>query len=283
MTTSVDRASPLVHADALSHRFGPQPVLTDIDLRVDSGSFTGIVGPSGAGKTTLLRLLLGTLRPTEGRVEHRPGLRIGYVPQLEAVDWNFPVTTGEVVLMGRAPSHRWPWTSRVDRLVAAAMLERLGLAGLEQRHIKELSGGQQQRVFVARALVQGAQLVALDEPTAGLDVATRHELLHLLADLHGAGDLAIVLTTHDLNGLAAHLPHLLCLNQTVIASGRPSEVLTSEVLAATFDAPMDVLVHGGLPVVVDAHASDPSHRHRPASTTPPAATPPATAPDGVSP
>lgn len=246
-------AETLVAARAVTHRFGDDPVLADVDLVLDRDSFTGIVGPSGAGKTTLLRVLLGSLAPSSGRVDRRAGLRIGYVPQVEAVDWSFPVTVGEVALMGRAPEHPWPWTGRSERLAVAGMLDRLGLAGLERRHIRDLSGGQQQRVFVARALLQGAGLLVLDEPTAGVDVATRHDLLHLLADLHHDRGVAIVLTTHDLNGLAAHLPHLVCLNRSVVASGAPIDVLTPPVLEATFGAPMEVLVHSGLPVVVDVH------------------------------
>jgi ABC-type Mn2+/Zn2+ transport system ATPase subunit len=131
------------------------------------------------------------------------------------------------------------------------VLGRLGLDdGLAGRHIRELSGGQQQRVFVARALLRRPDLLLLDEPTSGVDVRTRHEVLHLLGDLNADG-LAIVLTTHDLNGIAAHLPHLVCLNTSVIGEGAPRDVLTPDVLERTYGAPMEVLEHGGMPVVVD--------------------------------
>ena len=133
------------------------------------------------------------------------------MPQVETVDWNFPVTVGECVLMARTRAASWPWRSRAERAEVDAVLERLGIAGLADRHIRELSGGQQQRVFIARALLGRPQLLLMDEPTSGVDVRTRHEMLHLLGDLHRDG-LAIVLTTHDLNGIAAHLPHLVCLN-----------------------------------------------------------------------
>jgi ABC-type Mn2+/Zn2+ transport system ATPase subunit len=230
--------------------YGLQPVLHDIDLSIGSRQFTGIVGPSGSGKTTLLRLLLGTKRPQHGEVRRRDGLRVGYVPQVETVDWNFPVTVGECVLMARTRGRRLPWASRQEKARAASVLGRLGIADLAGRHIRELSGGQQQRVFVARALLGEPDLLLMDEPTSGVDARTRHEVLHLLDELNQAGT-AIVLTTHDLNGIASHLPHIVCLNATVIGAGSPSEVLTVDVLERTFGARMEVLEHAGLPVVLD--------------------------------
>jgi ABC-type Mn2+/Zn2+ transport system ATPase subunit len=123
--------------------------------------------------------------------------------------------------------------------------------GLGGRHIRELSGGQQQRVFLARALFTNAQVIFLDEPTSGLDVRTRHDVLHLLEELNTDG-LTIVLTTHDLNGIAAHLPTVVCLNRSVIGAGRPEHVLVPDVLERTYGSPMEVLEHGGMRVVVDA-------------------------------
>lgn len=259
----------LLSLRAVSHRYGRSratsgvvDVLDRVDLTLTDPTFTGVVGPSGSGKTTLLRLMTGALQPTSGSLTRRAGLRIGYVPQVETVDWTFPVSVGEVALMGRPAAHRWPWSTRTERSEVAGMLDRLGITGLERRHIRDLSGGQQQRVFVARALLQGAALLVLDEPTGGVDVRTRHDLLHLLADLHRNEGVSIVLTTHDLNGLAAHLPHLVALNRRVVAAGPAREVLVPTVLEATFGAPMDVLLHSGLPVVVDrAPPQDPTHSH----------------------
>lgn len=226
-------------------------VLSGVDLTVDAHDFVGIVGPSGSGKTTLLKVMLRTMAPLVGIVSRAPGLRVGYVPQVETVDWSFPVTAAEVVLMARRRRFRMaPWASRDERVEVAQVLERLGLGDLADRHIRELSGGQQQRVFIARALLSQPQLLVMDEPTAGVDVRTRHEVLHLLADLHSTG-LAIVLTTHDLNGLAAHLPRIVCVQGTVVAAGSPAEVLTPAVLERTYGAPMEVLSHGGMPVVLD--------------------------------
>lgn len=245
-------AAPLARLERVTCAYGRTAVVHGVSLTVPAGGYIGVVGPSGSGKTTVLRALLGTLRPTSGAVERAAGLRIGYVPQRESVDWNFPVTVSEAVLMARPRSPgRWvPWSSRAERAEVQAVLDRLGIGALGGRHIRDLSGGQQQRVFIARALLGRPQLLVMDEPTSGVDVRTRHDLLHLLGDLH-AGGLAIVLTTHDLNGLAAHLPWLVCLRGRVVAEGSPLDVLTPPVLEETYGAPMDVLVHGGMPVVVD--------------------------------
>jgi ABC-type Mn2+/Zn2+ transport system ATPase subunit len=126
----------------------------------------------------------------------------------------------------------------------------LGIGSLGHRHIRELSGGQQQRVFIARALLGRPHILFLDEPTSGVDVRTRHEILHLLERLNQDG-LSIVLSTHDLNGMAAHLPSLLCLNVSVAGRGSPREVLTPAILERVYGAPMDVLEHAGMPLVVD--------------------------------
>lgn len=243
---------PLVRLENLSCSYGRYPVLQDVDLDIGPTDFIGVVGPSGSGKTTLLRALLGTLKPIGGRISRRPGVRVGYVPQLETVDWNFPITVNEAVLMSRTHRSSLPWLSATERAQGEEVLERLGLGGYGRRHIRELSGGQQQRVFLARAMLLEPDLLLLDEPTSGVDVCTRHDVLHLLAELNLAG-LAIVLSTHDLNGIAAHLPRLVCLNTTVTAVGSPSEVLTPIVLERTYGAPVDVLEHGGIPVIVDRY------------------------------
>lgn len=245
--------TPLVRLDDVSTGYtrGERPAVEDITLTVAPGLFLGIVGPSGAGKTTLLRLLTGALAARAGCITRRTPLTIGYVPQVQSVDWTFPLTVTEAVLLARTAPRWRPWPTPADRTDTARLLDRLGIGHLGDRHIRALSGGQQQRAFLARALVQDPDLVVLDEPTSGVDLRTRHDVLHLLRDLH-AGGLTIVLSTHDLNGVAAHLPEVVCLNRRIVAQGDPRTVLTSDVLERTYDAPLQVLRHAGIPVVVDA-------------------------------
>jgi ABC-type Mn2+/Zn2+ transport system ATPase subunit len=246
--------SVLARFDNVYYTYGDGAVLEGISLEIPTGAFAGVVGPSGAGKTTFLRLLSGSIKPARGRVElgsegHRP--RLALVPQLEAVDWSFPVTVEEAVLLGAAADRRRvPWTSRAERAGAGAILERLGIGPLAKRHIGSLSGGQQQRVFLARALQRRPDLLLLDEPTSGVDVKTRHDMLHLLHELNHEG-LAVVLTTHDLNAVAAHVPSLICLNRRIVGAGSPSEILTTETLRELYGAEMLIVRQDGMLLVGD--------------------------------
>jgi ABC-type Mn2+/Zn2+ transport system ATPase subunit len=249
----------LVRFDGVSCGYDSRAVLRDIDLTIREGAFVGIVGPSGAGKTTLLRAIVGAVPRIEGSltfdgrpVGHGGTTGVGWVPQLETVDWNFPATVREVVLMGRWSDRPWQaWASRDDRVAVDRLLDRLGIGGLGRRHIRELSGGQQQRVFLARAMIGEPRLLLLDEPTSGVDLKTRDDILHLLADLNGDG-MTIVMTTHELNTVAAHLPWVVCVNGSIVAEGDPDEIFTSEILGRTYGADLRVVRQDGIILVADA-------------------------------
>jgi ABC-type Mn2+/Zn2+ transport system ATPase subunit len=235
-------------------------VLRGLTWSVERGALVGVVGPSGAGKTTLVRALTGqaTLHHGEVRVlGERVGPRgsphVGYVPQVGSVDWDFPLQVRQAVLLGAtATSRRLPWFSRDERRRADALLERLGLAGLGDRHIRALSGGQQQRMFLARAMIRRCEVLLLDEPTSGVDLATRHDVLHLIGDLWRTG-MTILVTTHDLNWVAAQLPRLALLDGAIVADGPPHEVLTEALVERVYGARMRVLRDGDRLVVTDEH------------------------------
>jgi zinc/manganese transport system ATP-binding protein/zinc transport system ATP-binding protein len=249
---------PIVELRHASIGYQGRPVLNDVSLAIEPGQFAGIVGPSGSGKTSLLRAMLGAVEVYQGevivdgrRVSGRNRAAVGYVPQLETVDWNFPVTVAEVVLMGRTmQSGVWPWSRRQDRTQMHELLNKLGIGDLHDRHIRNLSGGQQQRAFLARALIRSPKLLLLDEPTSGVDVRTRDDILHVLADLNAEG-VTVIMATHELNAVAAHLPHVICVNGGIIAQGHPDDVFTPDVLSRTYKAPMLVLKQDGLTLVAD--------------------------------
>jgi ABC-type Mn2+/Zn2+ transport system ATPase subunit len=266
---------PVLEFRGVSFTYGDGPVLRDIDLVIPEGAFCGVVGPSGAGKSTLLRLMEGSLAPSVGTVVRGTGpdgarLRLGVVPQLENIDWNFPITVEQVVMLGTAgDGRRLPWSSSSMRRRAAEILDQLGIGDLGHRHIRALSGGQQQRAFIARALIRRPDLLVLDEPTSGVDVRTRHDILHLLHDLNHQG-ISIVMTTHDLNAVAAHLPTLVCVNGRILAQGTPLEVLRPDVLRELYGAEMIVVQREGMLLVGDAFSAT-VDAHDPG--THPAATP----------
>jgi zinc/manganese transport system ATP-binding protein len=236
-----------------------QSVFRDVTLTLHAGQLAGLVGPTGSGKTTLLKVLLGLVRPWQGEVQvfgasvtRATRARIGYVPQLETLDWQFPVTAEQVVLMGAYRGMSWlPWCRASERWAALQLMEQLGIAECAGQHIRELSGGQQQRVFLARALLGKPQLLILDEPTVGVDLRTQHDILHLLEALSEQG-ITILLTTHDLNAVAAHLPWLICFNRGVIAQGPPDLVFTPDILRATYASEMLVLRQHGYLLVANS-------------------------------
>ena len=220
---------------------GQPPAIEAVDLRVPLGEIVGLVGPNGAGKSTLFKAILGLVEPLRGDVRAfgRPvreaRAAIAYMPQLEEVDWSFPVSVNDVVLMGcyrrLRPFGGW---SRQNRAAATDAIERVGLGALASRQVGELSGGQRRRVLMARSIARGARLLLLDEPFAGLDAAVQHDLLEILDALVHEGR-SVLIATHDLSCVASCSDDVVCLNRRVIATGSPAAVLTEDVLSRTFD------------------------------------------------
>jgi zinc/manganese transport system ATP-binding protein/zinc transport system ATP-binding protein len=257
---------PLVELSNVGAGYGATIALENVSLKIWPGQFMAIIGPNGGGKTTLLRTILGAVPVQQGRVLLRGEAlqnssleRIGYVPQLETIDWNFPITVEEVVSMGFFTRNRWFRGIRDDeRAKLQSVLARLNLIGLGDRHIRELSGGQQQAVFLGRALLGDPELILLDEPTAGLDIRSRDDVIHFLHEINHQG-VAVVITAHDLNWVAAHLPWAVCLNRRVVAEGRPQEVFNAAVLKETYSGEMVVFQHDGMTMIGERpHAT---HNH----------------------
>ncbi|MEX1081766.1 MAG: metal ABC transporter ATP-binding protein [Halofilum sp. (in: g-proteobacteria)] len=229
-----------LHVEDLTVAYQGKPVLWDIDLDVPPGVMAGIIGPNGAGKSTLLKSVLGMVRPTAGHVcvhGHPPRSilrRIAYVPQRSMVDWDFPATVLDVVMMGRYGHLGWlRWPGRRERAQALEALEQVKMADLAGRHISELSGGQQQRTFLARALVQEADVYFMDEPMAGVDATTERTVVGLLQALRDAGKTVIVVH-HDLQTVRDYFDWLVILNVRVIAQGRVEDIYTTEQLRRAY-------------------------------------------------
>jgi len=240
----------------VSSSYGNTVALQNVSLKIWPGQFMAIVGPNGGGKTTLLRTILGMVPATSGKVLlrgqmlTRPSLEhIGYVPQLETIDWNFPITVEEVISMGFFVRNRWfGGIGDREKRKLHEILERLNLHGLGKRHIRELSGGQQQAVFIGRALLGDPKLILLDEPASGLDISSRDDVIHFLHEVNHQG-VAIVLTSHDLNWVAAHLPWAVCLNHRLIAEGRPNDVFNPEVLKEAYSGELVVIHQDGMVMI----------------------------------
>jgi ABC-type Mn2+/Zn2+ transport system ATPase subunit len=215
----------LIRLTGVNASYDHKLVLEDVSFHVHEDQFTGIVGPSGAGKTTLLRLLLQTLNPVAGTVWRAPDLRVGYVPQLESVSWNFPITVFECVLMSRKSSRIRPWSSASEKASVSAVLDRLGIGDLGERHIRELSGGQQQRMFLARALLRQPQVLLLDEPTAGMSQGERSMVIEILRKLAQEQNIAVLFTEHDIEMVFDNADLITVMHQgKLLAHGKPNAI-----------------------------------------------------------
>ena len=224
-----------------------KPVLWDVDLDLPGGQLVGIVGPNGAGKSTLIKAVLNLIPKASGRVlvfgqpYAKVRSRVAYVPQRESVDWDFPVSALDVVTMGRYRRIGWfrPVTRR-HKAAALEALDRVGIANLAHRQISQLSGGQQQRTFLARALVQDADLYLMDEPFAAVDAATERAIVALLQELRAAGKTCLVVH-HDLQTVAEYFDHVILLNMRVVAHGPTASVFTNENLQRTYGGKLTLL------------------------------------------
>ena len=224
-----------------------KPVLWDIELNIPQGTLAGIVGPNGAGKSTLLKACLDLIPKTSGEVlihgkpyEDKRDLAV-YVPQRESVDWDFPVSALDVVVMGTYRKLGWfKRVGRAQRQQAREALEQVGIGHLAERQISQLSGGQQQRVFLARALVQDAEIYFMDEPFAAVDAATEQAIIELLQSLNAKGK-TVLCVHHDLATVSRYFDHLVLLNMRIVASGPTSETFTRENLHKTYGGKLNLL------------------------------------------
>ena len=224
-----------------------KPVIWDVDLEVSPGQLVGVVGPNGAGKSTLLKAIMDLVPKASGRVEifgksyRQSRYRVGYVPQRESVDWDFPISVLDVVTMGLYGKIGWCMpVRRKHREIAMQALDKVGIGELASRQISQLSGGQQQRTFLARALVQDADLYLMDEPFAAVDAATEKAIVEILREMRRAGKTALVIH-HDLHTVPEYFDSVVLLNMRVVASGPTDEVFTRENLERTYGGRLTLL------------------------------------------
>jgi manganese/zinc/iron transport system ATP- binding protein len=231
----------------LTVSYHKKPVLYGVDLTIPEGSLVGLIGPNGAGKSTLIKAVMGLLPVSGGWVKvfdepfAKAKRRVGYVPQRESVDWDFPVNVMDVVLMGRYGHLGWlRRPGRADREKARESLDKVAMLPYANRQISNLSGGQQQRVFLARALAQESDLYLMDEPFAGVDAATERAIITLLQDLKSRGK-TILVVHHDLTTAKEYFDRLVLLNMRVVASGPTPEVFTVDLLQKTYGGRLTLL------------------------------------------
>ncbi|HFB52505.1 MAG TPA: metal ABC transporter ATP-binding protein [Anaerolineae bacterium] len=260
---------PILEVSHLSVRYNTRFALEDVSLTLHTGERVAVVGPNGAGKSTLFNAISGVLKPQRGEIkiygsQPEGHICIAYVPQRNQVDWTFPVTVSDVVMMGRVSKiglFRHP--TRADWELVHRALELVDMASLEKRQIGELSGGQQQRVFIARALAQEAELMLMDEPFTGLDMQSQQSILDILDTLRRR-NVTVLVSLHDLNLAAEHFDRILLLNQRVIGFGAPDEALSPERLNEAYKGHLRLIdTPTGIMALQDtccSHGEEP-HRH----------------------
>jgi manganese/zinc/iron transport system ATP- binding protein len=253
MNSQLNDDSAAVLVQDLTVAYKEKPVLWDIDLKIPKGVLLAIVGPNGAGKTTLLRSIMGLLKPAAGSVRifgqsiKQQKHNIGYMPQRGNVDWDFPTNALDVVMMGRYGRLGWfKRPGKHEKTLALEALDRVGMADFADRQLNQLSGGQQQRVFLARALIQDAEIYFMDEPFVGVDAVTEKTIIQLLKELRNQSK-TVVVVHHDLQTLTDYFDWVSLLNVRQIASGPISDVLTDENLKLTYGGRSAFLTHNQSP------------------------------------
>lgn len=239
--------APPIEVHDLTVAYRKKPVLWDIDFELPEGALVGLVGPNGAGKSTLIKAIMGLLPVLSGYVRiYGQSLEtqrelVGYVPQRETVDWDFPVNALDVVTMGRyGRMGLFARPSQRDHEIAMACLDKVGMADFARRQISQLSGGQQQRVFLARALTQDASIYLMDEPFAGVDAATEQAIIDLLKDLK-TRQKTVMVVHHDLNTAEEYFDYIMLLNMRLVKFGPTAEVFTPENLRLTYGGKLQLL------------------------------------------
>ena len=251
--TNLNAASdpPALQVDRVSAGYrGNREALDDISFSVEKGERVAVVGPNGAGKSTLFKAIVGVMQISSGRITiygedtHRSHTNVGYVPQQSAIDWSFPASVFDVVMMGRCRHIGWfRWPRKVDRDFVRDILERLSLLALANRQISELSGGQRQRVFIARALAQDSRVMVLDEPFTGVDQTAEQEIIESLDILTNQG-ITLLWSTHHMENAALHFDKILILRQRLLAFGPPDNTLTTANLRDAFGPSLPVMTPG---------------------------------------
>jgi ABC-type Mn2+/Zn2+ transport system ATPase subunit len=242
---------PLVKFDRVTLGYGRRPVLTDITFQINEGDFLGLVGPNGAGKTTILRALLGTLQPMGGTISFAPGLRYGYVPQRDQVDYHFPLKVIDVVMMGRYDRigiGRRPTTE--DRKRALSALDHVGISHLADNFMTALSGGQKQRTLIARALVGEPNVLVLDEPTNGMDLVSTTQILGLVRELHERDRLTVLMVSHALNEVANYVKRIALVLEGSFRVGTVDDIMNEQTLSGMYGIQVEVHSFEGHRIVV---------------------------------
>jgi zinc transport system ATP-binding protein len=254
-----DDTDEIIKINNLNVYYGNNHALKDINLTIHSGDYLGIIGPNGGGKTTLLKSILGLINISQGDIElfgqkNFDKNYLSYVPQIVEADRDFPITVGEVVLMGRINSKIKPFFtySKEDKESANKTLEKIGIESLKNRKICDLSGGEFQKTMIARALVNNPKLLLLDEPTSNIDVSSRKNIYDILNELNK--ETTIVMVSHDMLAISSNVKNIACINKTLVYHGEPK--ITVDLMDKLYGCPVDLIAHGVPHRVLREHSND---------------------------